>query len=410
MHVISNILNTIVLLGALQGFIVAALLNYTKGNDPSRLSRRLLARLIFFLSLACLNLYFYEQSWIQNTTVGAVLSAIVPLLILMPVGPLLYFYVQSRIDRDFTMQKKYRWHFVPVVIDIFPQAAAIVYIAAMLLNLIKNTTHSFGAFIDSYDAYSDIPRWVSWAAYSYLSFRYLLKARKKIDSGVFENGTPGELEISRKRLQSTFTLVKLFLAFAGLWLVFIIPYMIPKYSNKLINAVDWYPLYIPIVCMIYWLGIKGYFIDYREAYPAAPTLSLKKAASVNLLPQHVIDQSVLALDKAMKEEKLWLNPELSLSVLSAHCQIPAKTISTVLNQVLHKSFNEFVNEFRIEAVKQKLSLPESKELTIAGLAYDCGFNSLPTFQRAFKSMTGMSPKEYVANNDISPETNDQIAI
>jgi AraC-like DNA-binding protein len=41
-------------------------------------------------------------------------------------------------------------------------------------------------------------------------------------------------------------------------------------------------------------------------------------------------------------------------------------------------------------------LPESRELTIAGLAYECGFNSLPTFQRAFKATAGMSPKEFLA--------------
>ena len=59
------------------------------------------------------------------------------------------------------------------------------------------------------------------------------------------------------------------------------------------------------------------------------------------------------------------------------------------------TFNEFVNGYRVKAVKARMLLPDSRELTIAGLAYECGFNSLPTFQRAFKTTTGMSPKEYV---------------
>jgi AraC-like DNA-binding protein len=42
--------------------------------------------------------------------------------------------------------------------------------------------------------------------------------------------------------------------------------------------------------------------------------------------------------------------------------------------------------------------PESRSLTIAGLAYECGFNSLPTFQRAFKAMLGYSPKEFLSKN------------
>jgi len=40
----------------------------------------------------------------------------------------------------------------------------------------------------------------------------------------------------------------------------------------------------------------------------------------------------------------------------------------------------------------------NSNLTIAGIAYDCGFNSQPTFHRAFKSITGITPKEYLQKN------------
>ena len=46
-------------------------------------------------------------------------------------------------------------------------------------------------------------------------------------------------------------------------------------------------------------------------------------------------------------------------------------------------------------------------------AYECGFNSLPTFQRAFKSITGLTPKEFLQKSAHSPEERkktDQIRI
>ena len=95
-------------------------------------------------------------------------------------------------------------------------------------------------------------------------------------------------------------------------------------------------------------------------------------------------------------EKLYLDPGLNLMVLARHSGIPSKTISAVLNQHLHKSFNEFINEYRIEAVKERLSASSDQNLTIAGLAFECGFNSQPTFQRAFKSIQGESPSEYLS--------------
>jgi len=67
----------------------------------------------------------------------------------------------------------------------------------------------------------------------------------------------------------------------------------------------------------------------------------------------------------------------------------------VLNQHLHlKVFNEFVNEYRVEVFKEKLQDRQWINLTIAAIAYECGFNSQATFQRAFKQSTGFSPSEF----------------
>jgi AraC-like DNA-binding protein len=33
-------------------------------------------------------------------------------------------------------------------------------------------------------------------------------------------------------------------------------------------------------------------------------------------------------------------------------------------------------------------------VTIAAIAYECGFNSLATFQRCFKQFTGITPSKY----------------
>ncbi len=54
---LSGFFNSIILLGTLQGFIVCCLLFYSKKN---KLPDRLLAKLIFLMSLASLNLYLNE--------------------------------------------------------------------------------------------------------------------------------------------------------------------------------------------------------------------------------------------------------------------------------------------------------------------------------------------------------------
>ncbi len=120
----------------------------------------------------------------------------------------------------------------------------------------------------------------------------------------------------------------------------------------------------------------------------------KKNSAANSLTPVVIKQVTETLTRSMEGAKLYLNPNLSLATLSEYTGIAQKTISSVLNQHLQKSFNEYVNGYRITAFKEKIMQPELNNLTIAGIAAECGFNSQATFQRTFKELTGQSPSEF----------------
>jgi AraC-like DNA-binding protein len=183
--------------------------------------------------------------------------------------------------------------------------------------------------------------------------------------------------------------IRVFAAFQVIWFLYLVPYVIPRYTDIMLSTFDWYPLYIPLAIIIYWLGIKGYIVSQTE------TNLIKKAQPVNsTLSAETIAQIIISLKKSMTGDKLFLNPNLNLNILSEYTSIPQKTISFVLNQTLNKSFSEFVNEYRIEAFKEKILQPETDNLTIAGIALECGFSSQATFQRIFKQSTGVSPSEF----------------
>jgi AraC-like DNA-binding protein len=100
----------------------------------------------------------------------------------------------------------------------------------------------------------------------------------------------------------------------------------------------------------------------------------------------------------MVTDHLFLNPELTVDKLGRHIQLSPKVISAVLNQQLQTNFNSYVNRYRVEAVKRQLTTQSAQHLTLTGIAFDCGFNSQATFQRAFRQQTGVSPKEYMAQH------------
>lgn len=97
----------------------------------------------------------------------------------------------------------------------------------------------------------------------------------------------------------------------------------------------------------------------------------------------------------MQNEKLYLEPSLTLTDLSKSLGVNSSILSYVINNGFGKNFNDFINEFRIAEVKEKLKT--ANDSTLLGIAFDCGFNSKATFNRAFKKFTGFSPKEFQEN-------------
>lgn len=372
----------LMLLGFLQGAIMSVLLIFSKKRSRPN---RFLGILIFLIALACLNLYLFESSWFNNDPLLNLLGNLVPLVIVMPVGPLLYFYIRSSMEPSFRLTKKQRLHFLPVIIDIIPELSTAIFIGGLLAGWLEPNPAPWGRFIDDYNVYADIPRWGSITLYLWLSARYLAAA-----------GT--ENNAYRQWLRQ---FIRLFLVFQVIWFIYLVPYVIPSLTDKVLNTVDWYPVYIPLVILIYCLGLKGYLMA-PEATPAG-------RKTVAPPPVELVAEAVPLLRKAMEQDRLYLEPDLNLALLSRHTGLPQKTISLVLNQHLQKSFNEFVNGYRVEAFKQKIDQPEQDNMTILALAFDAGFNSQATFQRAFRSNTGMSPREYMNQRlkEASKQENEQ---
>lgn len=97
------------------------------------------------------------------------------------------------------------------------------------------------------------------------------------------------------------------------------------------------------------------------------------------------------LESAMKEDKLFLQDNLSLNKLSESISETENHISETLSQYLNTKFFQFVNSFRIEEAKKAL---QDSDKLITNIAFDVGFNSKSTFNTAFKKMVGYSPSAY----------------
>ena len=103
----------------------------------------------------------------------------------------------------------------------------------------------------------------------------------------------------------------------------------------------------------------------------------------------------------MKTEKPYLNSQLSISMLAEQIKIPSNHLSQIINEQEGKNFFEFVNNYRIEEVKQRIIENQDKKFTLLAIAYDSGFNSKSSFNRIFKKQEGLTPNQYINIHSIT---------
>ena len=103
------------------------------------------------------------------------------------------------------------------------------------------------------------------------------------------------------------------------------------------------------------------------------------------------------LQTLMEEEQLYRNPKLKLPDLAAQLSISPHQLSQLLNDNLGKSFNTFVNEYRVEAACQQIS--DLEHLSLEGIGFEVGFSSKSTFYATFKKMVGTTPAKYKAKQE-----------
>ncbi|MCW3787209.1 helix-turn-helix domain-containing protein [Plebeiibacterium sediminum] len=101
-----------------------------------------------------------------------------------------------------------------------------------------------------------------------------------------------------------------------------------------------------------------------------------------------------ALEKLIKQDKIYLNQDLTLNLLATKLDTNRSTLSEIINEKSGKTFNLFINQYRIEEASRLLKDPKSDYLTIEGIAQETGFKSRSSFYTAFVNEKGITPSNF----------------
>jgi len=145
-----------------------------------------------------------------------------------------------------------------------------------------------------------------------------------------------------------------------------------------------------VLAMVYIVIDKKEIIRF-ESTEQQINLSSKEAIS----PEQI---SILKqVEDLMINQKAYLNAEMNLPYLASQLSIPLHTLSKSINGQLGKNFSEYINGYRIDEAGKRLTDNQYDHLSIAGIAFECGFNSLSTFNTTFKRMKGITPSSFRKN-------------
>jgi len=140
----------------------------------------------------------------------------------------------------------------------------------------------------------------------------------------------------------------------------------------------------------YWVLRDSYV--FSENYPGLG--SDRKKYEKSSLDEEAVPRLLQKILTYMEADKPYLNGNLTLSEMADQLRLSTHHLSQLINEQTGKNFSDFVNEYRVAALKQNLQNPAMAHLKIEELAFESGFNSKSVFNTAFKKITGVTPSQY----------------
>lgn len=109
------------------------------------------------------------------------------------------------------------------------------------------------------------------------------------------------------------------------------------------------------------------------------------------------------IGETITKEALFKKKGLTLALLAQELSIPAHHLSYMLRHFYQQQFNDFINQYRVNYIKEMMCTEVWIKMTLDAHATDAGFSSRSTFFAVFKKQTGLTPTEYARQLNIDPD-------
>ncbi|NRB63237.1 MAG: helix-turn-helix transcriptional regulator [Saprospiraceae bacterium] len=368
--------------------ILFSCLIFIKGLHKDKRESRWLAAFIFLGGLYICPFMLGYANWYAVEGYRAFLFFI-PFQQLLLIGPVFYFYNKALLYSDFQLSWKDGIHFI--LPALYLCYSLIVFVVDSLV------LPQYYFYADGQD--QDLDFWYQMAgliSMLYYLYRSLQAYKKYRKLSLQEVSFADDI---------AFTWIRDFnIAFTTILVLRVLFFILnPEWGE--FGRKYWY--YLCFSILLLYISISGY------SNTLITTIKLKlrllpspEVPQVGVHDERPLDPNDAAALHSWKtniiqlfaSEEIFRNPNLTLTDLANLLGTNRNIVSKVINREFKMNFNDFINEKRTEAVISVLHTGVHHQVTLLGIALDCGFNSKTTFNRAFKKYTGVSPKQYISQN------------
>ncbi len=362
-----NWIAILLLVGAAHALLLAAtLLTIRRGN---RLANRMVA---FIFMVFAITICFHTIATTDFLLRYPQLSKIEPPLAFL-LGPFFYFYVRALTHGSFRLRRKHLLHFVPALLCI---VGLLPYYLQPVENKIQHILNDHqGSCMHCFLIYFGIS--MQLLTYIGLIAKVLVDYKKRIRDS-YSSLEKINLNWLRNLLLGVFIT----------WVAsFAMQFVSPTIDT---GSYIWLLVSIQFYLMGYFgLRHPEVFVGMEDGWSKPQ----KKYEKSTLTPERA-DEYLKKLKTFMESEKPHLESDITLPALSKRLAISIHHLSQIVNDKLQQNFFEFVNSSRVEEAKKKIDDPANQNLNLAEIGFDVGFNSISSFNAAFKKHSGTTPSQY----------------
>ncbi|RKE91001.1 AraC family transcriptional regulator [Ichthyenterobacterium magnum] len=370
-----NIYNVLILVGIIHGVIFSFIIFF---------NRKLNSKTNLFLAFTVLTLVFSNlQYWLKDVglSLNFGLNLFIPFEFLML--PFFYFFVRSYLNKKIIIYKS--------IILFTPFVLVIIY------QIIINSYFVYPKIIDIINLIIEYVSMTFSIVIIVLVFRCIIVYEKE---NIKYHSS--KIKMNTKWLKKVL-LIGLILCV--LW--FLSVSFFESFSKE--GYYQYYPLWIGISILIYWIAYGSIF----QTYVFNQRIHIRNS----ILPKNI---QQIGGDKKIKysnvnlfneifsyieKNKLYLNPDLNVSIIANTFNISKGYLSRLISFNSELNFNDYINTLRVEEAKTMLNDKVYNDYTILAIGLESGFNSKTSFYSAFKKFTNKTPNQYKKESEIMNDVN-----